>query len=115
VTRAAERLRGAVDNTAGTRREEVAAECRKIFQTAYYQTLRLRPNRGPDVAASIREGLGRACEAYDWASRMIGGAGVRNPLVLEAARRLMDAGDEQLSRAAQELSAASPATGSSAP
>lgn len=115
VTRAADRLRGALDNPAGTPLDDIAAESRKIFQTAYYQTLRLRPDRGPDVAASTRDVLGRACEAYDWASRMIGGPGVRNPLILEAARRLMDAGDEQLRRAAQALSATTRVSGNSEP
>jgi len=45
VTRAAERLRGALDNPAGPQLTDIAAESRKIFQTAYYQTLRLRPDR----------------------------------------------------------------------
>jgi hypothetical protein len=76
--------------------EDEATAARKIFQTAYYQTLRLRPLSGPDLGAEARAGLGRACEAYDWASRMLGSESVRNPLVLEAARRLMDAGDAAL-------------------
>ena len=115
VTRAAERLRGALDNPAGPQLTDIAAESRKIFQTAYYQTLRLRPDSGPDITASTREVLGRACEVYDWASRMIGGASVRNPLILEAACSLLDAGDEQLRRAAQALSATTRVSGSSEP
>lgn len=96
VERAAERLRQALDAGPGPRLEDEATAARKIFQTGYYQTLRLRPSSGPDRAADARAGLGRACEAYDWASRMLGSESVHNPLVLEAARRLMDAGDAAL-------------------
>jgi len=116
VTRSAARLREALQASDATHLDAVAAESRKIFQTGYYQTLRLRPATGADAAVSIREVLGQACEAYDWASRMIGSPGVRNPLVMDAARRLLDAGDQQLSRAARELAMLSPtATGNSAP
>ncbi|HXM52493.1 MAG TPA: hypothetical protein VN913_04350, partial [Candidatus Binatus sp.] len=76
----------------------------KIFQTGYYQTLRLRPSSGPDLAADARAAIGRACEAYDWASRMLGSESVHNPLVLEAARRLMDAGDAALKQVEPEPS-----------
>ena len=103
VERAADRLRGALDAGPGGRLEDEASAARKIFQTGYYQTLRLRPSSGPDVAADARAGLGRACEAYEWASRMLGSESVRNPLVLEAARRLMDAGDAALRQAEREL------------
>ncbi len=96
VERAAERLRQALDAGPGPRLEDEATAARRIFQTGYYQTLRLRPSSGPDRAADTRAGLGRACEAYDWASRMLGSESVHNPLVLEAARRLMDAGDAAL-------------------
>jgi hypothetical protein len=96
VERAAERLRQALTAGPGRRLEDEASAARKIFQTGYYQTLRLRPASGPDLAVDARAGLGRACEAYDWASRMLGSESVRNPLVLEAARRLMDAGDAAL-------------------
>ncbi len=96
VERAAERLRQALNAGPGRRLEDEATAARKIFQTGYYQTLRLRPSSGPDRAAEVRAGLGRACEAYDWASRMLGSESVHNPLVLEAARRLMDAGDAAL-------------------
>ena len=96
VERAAERLRQALNAGPGPRLEDEATAARKIFQTGYYQTLRLRPSSGPDRAADTRAGLGRACEAYDWASRMLGSESVHNPLVLEAARRLMDAGDAAL-------------------
>ena len=57
----------------------------------------------------MRAELGRACEAYDWASRMIGSESARNPLILEAARGLMDAGDTALRQAARALSPARPA------
>jgi hypothetical protein len=83
--------------------EDEASAARKIFQTGYYQTLRLRPASGPDLAVDARAGLGRACEAYDWASRMLGSESVRNPLVLDAARRLIDAGDAALTQVSREL------------
>src|SRR5207302_8530871 len=102
VERAAGRLRQALDGEPG-RLEDEAAASRKIFQTGYYQTLRLRPTSGPDAGAAARAELGRACEAYDWASRMLGSESLRNPLILEAARRLMDAGDVALRQAAQAL------------
>ncbi len=96
VERAADRLRRALDAGPGRALEDEAVATRKIFQTAYYQTLRLRPSSGPDLGIDARAGLGRACEAYEWASRMLGSESVRNPLVLDAARRLMDAGDVAL-------------------
>jgi hypothetical protein len=110
VSRSATTLRAALDaGPDGGHLDEVATQTRRIFQTGYYQTLRLRPATGDDVAVSIREVLGRGCEAYDWASRMIGSASARNPVILEAARRLMDAGDQQLTRAARDLSLVPPA------
>jgi hypothetical protein len=116
VTRSARELRSALEAGADSRRlEEVAAQSRKIFQTAYFQTLRLRPASGPDEAASLRELLGQACQAYDWASRMIGGEGLRNPLISQAARALLEAGDGQISLAARELGEVRPVPGSSQP
>jgi hypothetical protein len=103
VERAAARLRSALDGEPDARLDDVAAESRKIFQTGYYQTLRLRPTTGPDVMADARARLGQACDAYDWASRMMGSESVRNPLIVEAARRLMDAGDAALTQAGREL------------
>jgi len=103
VERAADRLRRALDSGPAGRLEAEASAARKIFQTGYYQTLRLRPSSGPDLSADARAALGRACEAYDWASRMLGSESVRNPLVLDAARRLMDAGDAALTQVAREL------------
>src|ERR1700694_5717042 len=103
VARAADRLRRAVDTGAGGRLEDEASAARKILQPGYYQTLRLRPSSGPDRSADARAALGRACEAYEWASRMIGSESVHNPLVLDAARRLMDAGDLALTQVAREL------------
>jgi hypothetical protein len=102
VERAAGQLRQALDGDPG-KLEDVAAASRKIFQTGYYQTLRLRPTTGPDAGAAARAELGRACEAYDWASRMIASESVHNPLILAAARQLMDAGDAALKQAALEL------------
>ena len=103
VERAADRLRRALDAGPAERLEDEASAARKIFQTGYYQTLRLRPSSGPDRSADARAALGRACEAYDWASRMLGSESVRNPLVLDAARHLMDAGDASLTQVAREL------------
>ena len=103
VERAAGRLRQALDGEPGGRLEDEATATRKIFQAGYYQTLRLRPLSGPDTAAAARAELGRACEAYDWASRMIGSESVQNPLILAAARQLLDAGDGALRQAAREL------------
>ena len=105
VERAADRLRRALDAGPAGRLEDEASAARKIFQTGYYQTLRLRPTSGPDLAADARAAIGRACEAYDWASRMLGSESVRNPLVLAAARRLMDAGDAALTKVERELPA----------
>jgi len=102
VERAADRLRVALVAGPDARLEDEAAAARKIFQTGYYQTLRLRPSSGPDLAADARAAIGRACEAYDWASRMLGSESVHNPLVLEAARRLMDAGDAALKQVEPE-------------
>jgi len=95
VERAAARLREALAGEPSGL-EDAATASRKIFQTGYYQTLRLRPTTGPDAGAAARAELGRACEAYDWASRMLGSESAKNPLVREAARRLMDAGDAVL-------------------
>ena len=103
VARAADRLRRALDAGPERSLEDEAAAARKIFQTGYYQTLRLRPSSGPDLSADARAALGRACEAYEWASRMIGSESVHNPLVLDAARRLMDAGDAALTQVARAL------------
>jgi hypothetical protein len=102
VERAAGQLREALDGEP-LALEDAAAASRKIFQTGYYQTLRLRPTTGPDVGAAARAGLGQACEAYDWASRMIGSESVHNPIILAEARRLLDAGDAALKQAALEL------------
>jgi hypothetical protein len=89
--------------------EDIAKEARKIFQTGYLQTLRLRPVTGVDALAAARAELGRACEAYDWASRMIGSESRRNPLILTAALQLLDAGDAALKQAARELPSSLPA------
>ena len=115
VERAAARLRAALEAGPGRRLEDEASAARKIFQTGYYQTLRLRPASGPDLAAAARADLGRACEAYEWASRMLGSESVRNPLVLEAARRLLDATDAALTQAARELPPLAVPRGSSGP
>jgi hypothetical protein len=103
VERSAARLRRALEAGPTATMEDEATAARKIFQTGYYQTLRLRPLSGPDLGAAARAELGRACEAYDWASRMLASESVHNPIVLEAARRLIDAGDAALTQAAREL------------
>jgi hypothetical protein len=116
VERAAGNLRRALAAGPGRTLEQEASGARKIFQTGYYQTLRLRPSSGPDAAGAARAGLGRACEAYDWASRMLASESVHNPLVLNAARRLIDAGDAALRQAGRELPPVPAAPGgSSAP
>src|SRR5438445_4533652 len=89
VEKAATQLRQALDGTPSADWADAAKEARKIFQTGYYQTLRLRPASGADPAVDVRAELGRACEAYDWASRMIGSESAHNPLILEAGRRLI--------------------------
>jgi len=109
VEKAATQLRQTLDGSPTADWADAAKEARKIFQTGYYQMLRLRPSTGPDPAADVRTELGRACEAYDWASRMIGSESAHNPLIVEVARRLMDAGDEELRRAALSLSPVRPA------
>ena len=116
VERSAARLRRALEAGPTASLEGEASAARKIFQTGYYQTLRLRPSSGPDAAAAARATLGRACEAYDWASRILGSESVRNPILLDAARRLLDAGDAALRQAGQELPPVPAAPGeSSAP
>jgi hypothetical protein len=109
VTRAAAEMRVALDSPAsGSALEEVATESRKIFQTGYYQALRLRPSTGPDAGEDPRTALGRACEAYDWASRMASGESWSNPAVKSAVRGLMDAADRELDRARQALATPAP-------
>ena len=99
VTRAASQLRDALESPhARAGLEEVASESRKIFQTGYYQSLRLRPAGGPDPGEGPRAALGRACEAYDWASRMASSESRMNPAIQDVMRRLMDAGDRELDR-----------------
>jgi hypothetical protein len=104
----ATRLRAAFERETEPRLEEVAGEAKKIFQTGYYQTLRLRPTSGPDAMADVRSRLGRACQAYDWASRMIASESLENPLIRKAAAGLLDAGDAALREVAQALPPAQP-------
>ena len=102
--RAAARLRTAAEaRSDGSGLDDVAIQSRKIFQTGYYQALRLRPTTGPDTAVAIRDRLARACEACDWASRMIGSESNRNPEVLKAARRLLDGGEAELRASIEAL------------
>ena len=104
VGRAAARLRQALEGGESEGKlEDVATDTRKIFQTGYFQSLRLRPVSGPDPAASIRLTLGQACDAYDWASRMIGSESFSSPIIRDAAWRLLDAGDDSRRRAAAAL------------
>jgi hypothetical protein len=116
VTGSAAQLRQALEaEAAGSALEDVATESRKIFQTGYYQTLRLRPAAGPDSGQLPRSALGRACEAYDWASRMASGESLANPAIRAAVFGLMDAGDRELEAARQALTPSSPSPERSAP
>jgi hypothetical protein len=107
VSAAAARVRGVLGDAAATR-EEVAGQAQKIFQTGYYQALRLRPQAPTDPAALVRAGLGRACEVYEWATRMVGSESYQNPAVKDAAVLLLDRGDVELSAARQALAALPP-------
>lgn len=107
AARAAAQLRGVLTD-GGENREEVAAEARKIFQTGYYQALRLRPNAPTDPAALVRAGLGRACELYEWASRMVGSESYGNPALRAAVILLLDRADAELSASRQALAALPP-------
>lgn len=102
VARSAASLRGALAE-ADRQREQVAADARKIFQTGFYQALRLRPDATTDPSALVRAGLGRACEGYEWASRMAESESFANPAVQEAVRMLLDRADAELSAARQTL------------
>jgi hypothetical protein len=116
VGRAAAQLRSALESPASASAlEEAAVESRKIFQTGYYQTLRLRPTTGPDAGEESRSRLNLACEAYDWASRMVSSESRSNPAIQVAVRGLMDAGDRELAGARQAPEARAPTDGRSAP
>ena len=116
VTKASARLRAALQAPdSGSTLEDVATESRKIFQTGYYQTLRLRPASGPDSGQAPRAALGQACEAYDWATRMLSSESRSNPAIRRAVLELMDAGDRELDRARQGLAIPPPSPGRSAP
>ncbi|HYM51590.1 MAG TPA: hypothetical protein VET65_13600 [Candidatus Limnocylindrales bacterium] len=108
VANAASRLRKALDAPDADRLEEVATEARKIFQTAYYQTLRLRPLTGPDTGEPARLAMREACEAYDWASRMASADSVRNEAIRAAIVDLIEAGDRGVERARLARPALSP-------
>ena len=77
----------------------VAQSSRKIFQTGYYQALRLKPLGADDGAAKVRDHIRRACEACDWAGRMLGGEAANNPLLLKSARSLLEAAAAELEQA----------------
>jgi hypothetical protein len=102
VARSAASLRGALAED-DRQREQVAADARKIFQTGFYQALRLKPDATTDPSALVRAGLGRACEGYEWASRMAESESFGNPAVQEAVRMLLDRADAELSAAQQTL------------
>lgn len=102
VARSAASLRGALAEDDRTR-EQVAADARKIFQTGFYQALRLKPDAATDPGALARAGLGRACESYEWASRMAESESFANRVVQEAVRMLLDRADAELSAAQQTL------------
>ena len=102
VARSAASLRGALAED-DRQREQVAADARKIFQTGFYQALRLKPDATTDPSALVRAGLGRACEGYEWASRMAESESFGNPAVQEAVRMLLDRADAEVSAAQQTL------------
>ncbi len=102
VARSAAQLRAALAED-DRQREQVAAEARKIFQTGFYQALRLKPDATTDPAALVRAGLGRACEGYEWASRMAESESFGNAAVQEAVRMLLDRGDAELTASQQAL------------
>ncbi len=102
VARSAASLRGALAED-DRQREQVAADARKIFQTGFYQALRLKPDATTDPSALVRAGLGRACEGYEWASRMAESESFGNAAVQEAVRMLLDRADAELSAAQQTL------------
>jgi hypothetical protein len=77
----------------------VAESSRKIFQTGYYQALRLKPAAADDSTANVRDHIRRACEACDWAGRMVGGEAANNPLLLKSARSLLEAAATELDQA----------------
>ena len=107
VARSAAQLRAALAED-DRQREQVAAEARRIFQTGFYQALRLKPDATTDPAALVRAGLGRACEGYEWASRMAESESFANVAVREAVRVLLDRGDAELSESQQALAGLPP-------
>jgi hypothetical protein len=115
VDRAASQLRGALEADDRSGLEEAATASRKIFQTGYYQTLRLRPSSGPDRGEAPRLALGLACSDYEWASRMASKENLVNPAILEAVLRLMEAGDRELQSAGELLTTVGPPPERSAP
>ena len=102
VRRAADRLEAANLEDAGEV-EEKSAEAKKIFQTAYYQALRLRPTSGEDSQAKLRADLARTCQAYEWAARMLEQEVTPNPMLRQTALDLLAKADGELSRLAAEL------------
>jgi hypothetical protein len=89
----------AEDGRAGGNLASVAESSRKLFQTGYYQALRLKPVGADDGTAEVRDHIRRACEACDWAGRMVGGESANNLLLLEAARSLLGAAATELQQA----------------
>ncbi len=102
VAQSAARLRAALAED-DRQREQVAADARKIFQTGFYQALRLKPDAAIDPGALARAGLGRACEGYEWAGRMAESESFSNAAVQEAVRMLLDRADAELSAAQQTM------------
>lgn len=116
VARAADQLRAALATAEDpSALESVAATSRKIFQTGYYQALRLRPAQGHGEEAEARTAVAQACEAYDWASRMVVSETLANPAIRPAVRGLMDAGDALLARARRASAEPAPSPEKSRP
>jgi len=89
------------------RRQDIADQCRREFQSAYYRALALRPLPAdrPASASSLeaREALIEGLEAYEWAGRMAAGEAIRNAAVRSAVHQLLDAGAAACVRAAERL------------
>lgn len=116
VEREATRLRGALErNPEAESVAETARAARKIFQTGYYQAIRLRPDQGTDPAGQARERIRTACEAYEWASRMMASESLSNPAIRASALQLLDAGDRDMRAAETAMGPVSPPNGNSAP
>ncbi len=114
TTATAARLRAALPETSAGdgaedgRRQDIADQCRRAFQSAYYRALALRPLPADRPASTssleARDALIEALEAYEWASRMAAGEAIRNAAVRRAAGELLLAGAAACARVERRLS-----------